>query len=420
MDARDEFYTVLADDLTLYGKKSVLYEYLDQEQEQGALQGEKKELGKARSYQLRIRYYRRQLKAGNISPEEYLKQLLETLAKKPQFGKPCGKQKRSLESNRIIGYSSQNPQPLLEKMADIAVGHEDTGEKKTTDQKIKAACALLFQEESPEYKKAMRRLGENGFWTPPYRRLMAITDAVLDVAVAYDMKEFFFGTVVEKKDSYTVRKRQKPADGGSGGSRAERTDKSLKLMDFYCRKRGKALFGLRAGESRAPGDMDCDALYWKLLKEKNENVFVPLLIDPVTGCGIYILGKAYFEGEYADDQEKYKRLKESCAYSVLRFDDDYGADIKTGFHMCSKFGEFPNYNSARFDGVWSYENVRQDMEKTIKELNAKMPAGAPEIFRKYFEDDTDPEAEMYARETLQAVAACEKELEERDKLWGNI
>ncbi len=413
MDARDEFYTVLADDLTLYGKRSVLYQYLEEEQEKRALCGEEKEPGKARSYQLRIRYYRKQLKAGTISPEEYLKQLLETLVQKPQFGKTCGKPKKGLESSRVIGYSSQDPQPLLKKMADIVFAHEDTKEKKTSDQKIKAACALLLQEEGAEYKKAMERLRGSGFWTPPYRKLMAITDAVLDVAVAYDIKEFFFGTVVEKKDSYAVRKRQKPAGRGSGGSRAKRTDKSLKLMDAYCRKRGKTLFGRCAEGTGIPGDMDCDALYWKLLKEKNEKVFVPLLIDPVTGCGIYIIGKSYFEGEYTGGREKYKRIKESCAYGVLYFDNDYGEGIKAGYHIYNEFGEFPDYNAARFDGDWSYEKIRQDMEESIKELNAKMPAGAPEIFRRYFADDTDEEAEIYAQEIRQAVAACEKELRKR-------
>lgn len=411
MDARDEFYTVLADDLTLYGKKSVLYQYLEQEQEKRALQGEEKEPGKARSYQLRIRYYRKQLKTGNLSPETYLKQLLEALDKKPQFGRQCGKPKKSLESSPVIGYSSRDPRPLLKKMADIVFAYEDT-KKMTTDQKIKAACDLLLQEEGTEYKKAMDRLCENGFWEPPYGDLMAITDAVLDVAVAYDIKEFFFGTVVEKTESYTVRKRQKSA-GRDGGCRAKRTDKSLKLVDFYCRKRGKTLFGGHAEGARMPSDMDCDALYWELLREKNEKVFVPLLIDPVTGCGIYIIGKSYFEGEYTGRREKYKRFKESCAYGVLYFDNDYGEGIKTGYHIYNEFGEFPDYNSARFDGAWSYEKIRQDMEESIKELNAKMPAGAPEIFRRYFADDTDQETELYAREIRQAVAECEKELRKR-------
>ncbi len=89
MRARDEFYRALADDLTLYGNKSVLYEYLEAEQEKRAAGGEKNP-EKARSYQLRVRYYRKQLKEGAISPESYLKELFEVLVQKPQFAKSSG------------------------------------------------------------------------------------------------------------------------------------------------------------------------------------------------------------------------------------------------------------------------------------------------------------------------------------------
>lgn len=415
MNARDEFYKALGDDLTLYGKKSVLYQYLDEEQEKRAAAGDRKDIGKARSYQLRIRFYRRQLKAGELSPEEYLKLLCEILIQKPQFGRQCGKPEKSLESRRIIGYTSLDPQPLLREMTDIALGEEKAG-KKAAGQNMEKVYDILRMQQGEAYRNVTGRLGKRGYWQPPFTKLMRLTDAVLDVAVAYDIREFFFDTAVEKEEGYSVAKRQKRYGDERNGSRAERTDKSLKLIDFYCRKKGKTLFGSGSGEGAGaePKDMMCDALYRKLLEGGNEEVFVPLLVDRATGCGIYLIGRAYFEDSYAEMPGKRKTKEDSCAYGVMFLDNDYGEGIRTGYHINNEFGEFPDYNSARFKGDWSYEKTRQEAEDTMKEINGQAPDGVPEEFRKYFEDGTDEEAEELREEIRKELAARERELLHRN------
>lgn len=413
MNARDEFYRVLGDDLTLYGNKSVLYQYLDGEQEKRAAGGDKEDPGKARSYQLRIRFYRNQLKSGELSPEEYWKLLLEILVQKPQFGKRCGKPEKSLESKRMIGYTSKDPQPLLREMTDIALGEEKPMKKAGGARNVKKVYDILSAGCGEAYRNAAERMEKQGFWQPPYAKLMKLTDAVLDVAVAYDIREFFFDTAVERQEGYSVVKRQKERGNGGSSSRAERTDKSLKLIDDYCRKKGKTLFGSGSAGGAEPKDMMCDALYRKLLEGGNEEVFVPLLVDGTTGCGIYLLGRAYFEESCGVAQGKRRAIGNSCAYGVMFLDNDYGEGIKTGYHINNEFGEFPDYNSARFKGDWSYEKARQEAEDMIREINGKVPEGAPEEFRKYFEGDTDAEAEELRKEIRRELACRERALKEK-------
>lgn len=410
MNARDEFYKILGDDLTLYGDKSVLYQYLDGEQEKRAAAGDRRDPGKARSYQLRIRFHRNQLRAGEISPEEYWKLLLEILIQKPQFGKRCGKPEKSLESRKVIGYASRDPQPLLREMTDIALREEKTEKKTGAAQNIKKVYDILSAGQGEAYKNVTERMGKQGFWQPPYAELMELTDAVLDVALAYDIREFFFDTAVERQEGYSVVKRRRERGDEESSSRAERTDKSLKLIDYYCRKKGKTLFGSGQAAGAEPKDMVCDALYRKLLEGGNEEVFVPLLVDRVTGCGIYLLGRVYFEESGGVTSGKRRAVQNSCAYGVMFLDNDYGDGIRTGYHIYNEFGEFPDYNSARFKGDWSYEKARQDAEDTFREINGKVPDGVPEEFRKYFEGNTEADEEELREEIKRELAGREREL----------
>lgn len=412
MRARDEFYRVLADDLTLYGNRSVLYEYLEAEQEKRAAGGEKNP-EKARSYQLRIRYYRRQLKEGAISPENYLKELLEVLIQKPQFAKSPGKRNQSRDGERILGYISEDPEPLIRELLRPVLAGPGAEERDGYMQEIRQVYGILDSREGPAYKKMQAQLEDEGVLEPPYEKLMIVTAAVLDVALAYDIKEFFFDTAVEKQREYTVVKRQKEAGEKTGGGRAERTDKSLKLMESYCLKRGKSLFGEGAGKE--PGDIECDRLYRSLRERENEEVFVPLVIDPQTGCSICLIGRAYFEEGDTPGSVRHRDQKESCAYGVLFFDNDFGEDIKTGYHISNRFGEFPNYNAARFEGEWCYEQMRQEAGEVFRESNGTMPAGIPEIFRRYFLEDTDQEEEEIRREIRVQIKEQERMLREEEK-----
>lgn len=420
MNARDEFYMVLSEDLTQKGDQSVLYGYLDAEQEKRAANGEGGAVSGARSYQLRIRYFRNRLKDGEISAEEYLKQFLAVLLQKPKFCKRCGKPERSFESRKRIGYCSKDPEPLLLKLLESALGDVQSKSGSSMIQDIRKVFECLNAEEDSEYKKVIQGLSKKNFLDAPFTKMMDLTDAVLDVAIAYDIKEFFFGTVVETLEDYSVNKRRKNLSGAVSGARPERIDKSLKLIDYYCRKNGKTLFGAETGSGGAPSDKECDTLYRRLLESKNEQVFVPLLVDQVTGCGIYIIGKAYFEGDYSEKSDWYKRIKDSCAYGVLSFDNDSGQEIRTGYHINNEFGEFPSYNAARFSGDWSYEKARQDAADIMKESNGEMPEGVPKIFRKYFEENMDWEAEEYMQEVRDAVRRCEKDLRKKESGFKNI
>lgn len=417
MNARDEFYVTLGENLTRKGRQSVLYGYLEEEQEQKAANADAKTIDSARSYQLRLRYYRRQLREGALSPEEYIGRLLELLLQKPKFCKQCGKPEKSLESKKRIGYQSRNPEPYLEELLDTVLGYDRMEANGNKIQDMRQAAALLNTGEAAKDIAAVRRLREAHFLEEPYTKLMLLTEAVLDVAVAYDIREFFFGTVVETLEEYTVAKRQKSVDKALTGSRPERTDKSLKLIEYYCRKEGKTLFGSGADLIKEVHDTECDALYRKLLESGNEQVFVPLLVDEETGCGIYIIGRSYFEG-YEDLQELEKEKDKCCAYGVIFFDNDSGEDIRSGYHINNPFCEFSCFNEARFRGDWSYEQARQDALDMMRERNGKMPEGVSDAFRKYFEEE-DREQAQEEQEIRRAVAGCEEALRKKEQRKHN-
>lgn len=408
MNARDEFYITLSEDLTRNGEQSVLYRFLEEEQEKKSVREAGTDISGARSCQFRIRCYRNMLKAGAISPEEYLKDFCSVLLQKTKYCKRCGKPEKSLESKKRIGYHSRDPEPLLKELLDAALGIKPPGRGDNPIQDLKRLSGILNEGKGSEYRAAIEGLQKGDFLDESFDRIMTLTDAVLDVAIAYDIKEFFFGTAVETLEDYKVSKRQRNPDQGQPGGRPERSDKSLRLIDYYCRREGTALFG--AAKKDAPGDVECDLLYRKLLAGGNESVFVPLLVDTATGCGIYIVGKKYFEGDYEKEKEHYRRIRESCTYGVMLFDDDSGENIRTGYHFANKYNEFSNYNEARFSGDWSYESVRQLTADMIKEANGKMSGDIPVIFRKYFEADAELEEEVYRREIREDVSNCEQEL----------
>lgn len=412
MSVRDDFYRVLCEDLTNKGRQSVLYRYLDEEQEQ-RLAREEGKAAVARSYQLRIRYYRKSFAEGRMTAEDFVKELLGLLLQQPKYGKRCRKTEKDPGSGRKLGYGSKDPEPLLCGLLHTALGKELSAGKACIARDMEKVYAILDTGTGQEYSAVTGRLREKGFYDPPFRQLMRLTDAVLDVTIAYDIREFFYGTVVETLEDYTVKKRQKKTDGNSAGARPERIDKSLKLLDYYCKMRSKSLFGAGETAGGTPSDRECDILYARLLEQKNDKVFVPLLIDRETGCGIYIIGKSYFEAEYTKNFGREQETSESCTYGVLFFDNDYGQEIKTGYHIYNGFGEFPSYNAARFSGDWSYEKARQDTADMIKELNGEMPSGIADIFGKYFAKETDWETEEYRREIKEAVAKCEKTFREK-------
>ena len=414
MNARDEFYVTLGENLTQKGRQSVLYRYLEEEQERKAANADPKTIDNARSYQLRLRYYRSRLREGELSPEEYIGRLLALLLQKPKFCKQCGKPEKSLESRKRIGYQSMNPEPYLEELLDTVLGYDRTEGNDNKTQDMQRAAALLNAKDTA----AATRLREAHFPEEPYTKLMLLTDAVLDVAVAYDIKEFFFGTVVETLEEYPVSKRQKSPDKTLTGSRPERTDKSLKLIEYYCRKEGKTLFGSGADVIREVHDTECDALYRKLLESGNEQVFVPLLVDGETGCGIYIIGRSYFEGS-EDLQGLAKEKDKCCAYGVIFFDNDSGEGVRSGYHINNPFCEFSCFNEARFRGDWSYEQARQDAIDMMREINGKMPEGVSDAFRKYFEEVEDRQQAQDEQEIRRAVAGYEKAFREKEQRRHN-
>lgn len=412
MNARDEFYIILSDDLTRKGNKSVLYRFLDEEQERKADKENEANINGVRSFQIRIRFYRKQLKMGEITVEEYLKHFCSVLFQNPKYCKSCGKPEKSFNNSRRIGYCSKNPEPLLKELLDAALGDDWLKNENSITQGIKKLCMILNAKDSAEYRNTVEGLSRGKFLDGNFSKIMLITDAVLDVVIAYDIKEFFYGTAVEALDEYVITKRRKNSDKTISGGRPERIDKSLRLIDFYCRQEGKTLFGTENKD--APGDEECDLLYRKLLASENERVFIPLLVDNVTGCGIYIIGKAYFESEYADDLNQYGKIKKTCAYGVMFFDNDSGEEIRTGYHIYNRIEDFSSYNEVRFSGNWCYEKARQDASDIMKESNGKMPDGMSETFRKYFEAEADLESEILKQEVRKDVSDCEKELRRKE------
>lgn len=206
----------------------------------------------------------------------------------------------------------------------------------------------------------------------------------------------------QRRERYRRQKEEKngtpnglpPKKDSAGKTPKEKRPRShntaLDLMDAWYADtlRRKSSGPLALFSENEINEADYQTLFEELNKAGKTGVIIPVKIDPLSGEGLYILGKDLFpKGEFQYDGGY------SCGFAIISLfqietDKNYGASLNFSFDQYANLGAptlvseaikfFDNYinedraNSGYMDEVWS--------------RNGEMPQSCPESLKIYFSD----------------------------------
>ena len=229
------------------------------------------------------------------------------------------------------------------------------------------------------------------------RRLAVLHEALLHCILMADAGTFLYDAGC-------------PALGGPAPRRKK--DRVMDMLEAYCAENGLALQGTSerggsAGELTAEEKRQYEAFFQTLRAAPNRRVLVPLLLDPATGAGLYIIGKEYFRGT-----SLYHSIRGSCCYACLYW-DDLVIERGQGVSFSCSAGEedlrdlcgFPNLEEAL---RWYQRILQRDAAAIFRASNGPAPENCPPALRHCFEPRraarpmVDPEELRRAKEELEA------------------
>ena len=309
---RDIFYGRLQDDYRLNGTASVIYRYLQEEQER------QKTAGSRGSFAVRLRARHEALLSGLEGPEDYIKYLLEGLYSN-----------RALYEADIDRLDSQ-PTELLSRLIEAALGKDSSRRKsKSRVRERLGELAELLNKNDPT---VLKRLVGSGYMAQPFERLSELTDVILENAVHREVKAFFYDA------GYPYREDVNAPQAAKGRNKE---DKTLRLLEAYCHINHITLFGER---EEGLSEEECQALLEAYRKQRKDSVIHPLRVDVKTGCSLLIVGKTHFRKSYRNDMEAYRRIKQSCAFGITRL--EMGGSDGLSYTLDQYFDQYPSIDEA--------------------------------------------------------------------------
>lgn len=390
--AKDTFYRKLQNDYRLWGTDSVIYRFIQEEQERLYRQFRNGSPAKRGSSLIQLRLHFDALTAGKETPMEYIVNLLHILKSRPVLYQDC----TQTESTELlipfvtIGLGRLNKNTAEENLTEDAVpGHIS----KHRLQEYLTELTRYFDQNNPE---VFQNFEESIYTHSPYNALETLTCAIFGSAVHVEVKAFFYdagyrlngknyGDIQEpdrnrklQHQGHVCNDRTKKA----GQGRKPRVDKTLSLLDAYCSRNRLSLFhsGLNASLE------DCRKLFTLLSDAGNRDALVPLYVDSRTGCALYIVGKNFYENFYRhcgteNMVREYRQSKNTCAYGILRFTKDSpSGDFVLGYTLSDWFDEYVSLEEA----IVQYENECSSVLVEISETyNQTLPSGCPEVFQIY-------------------------------------
>ena len=352
---KQEFYSNLRDEYSKKGTTSFLYRYMEQEKNKLFLTGEKNlQNGKRGDAYLQIKAYERALKEEAISETQYLASLLQMLLK--------GDKLRLKKESRQIVFD------LAEQIAGDTVL---LGCKKESE-KYEKVIAVLTKQELPGVSKEM---------------LEKLTQELLECALSVDIQTFLYDV------GYPVN-----ANGKIGIARKK--DRNLDMLTAYCKENKISLYTQNTGMMQSLSDeqaAEYRQLYKILQTSENLDVVIPIQTDPVTGAGLFIIGK----NNISPKSEIYKKVKGNCCYACFFMDGLAAED----FNGISSFSWLINDEENTLCNLPDLEEAlkwylffKADSLDDFKERNGKIPEGCPEELKKFFAKETEIEDEFYVSE----------------------
>ena len=240
--------------------------------------------------------------------------------------------------------------------------------------------------------------------------LRKITSEIQDMILKQDINTFLYDAGFETSQ-------EKP-------STSRKKDRSMDMLDAFCEEEGISLFGQQAAalsKTKNPFNEqymeDCDRLLQLLNEKKRNHVFLPVMVDPATGVGIYIIGRAHFKGNI----ETQRKIKNCCGYGLVSFT---GVDDENGmvFSIDMDVYDISNLKEAK---EWLETSARPDAFEQYQDYNKTLPNGAPKVFQSYFstsnlweEHDFETEKEI-TRKLLEEEKTLEQQRKQKENELKN-
>lgn len=166
-------------------------------------------------------------------------------------------------------------------------------------------------------------------------------------------------------------------------------DKSLDLMDmlFFKDNLNNPFSRISSSGSSGEGsDEELKNASTKLLEalnaQKRDDVCIPLRIDRITGSGVYILGRRYYQGE---NFEIMRRKGQYSRFGIVQ--PSWGISQDNIFEVRDIY-EWERDDYQDVVDIWQNE-VIDDVIEDMVSYNGQAPAGCPESFLKWFSDEED-------------------------------
>lgn len=390
--AKDTFYHKLQNDYRVLGTDSVIYHFIQEEQERLYQQYKNGSPAKKGSNLIQLRFHFDALTAGKESPMEYIVNLLHILNSRPILYQN-DTERNALELLIPFASTGLGSQDIDTSGRNLSENATSSGISKRQLQERLIELARRFDQKLPDI---YRNFAGSIYTQEPYHALEDITRALCSNAIHVEVKAFFYDAGYRLNDKSYGYIRESDADENhqcrkrvcdskvkkTGQGRKPRIDKTLSLLDAYCQSNRLSLFHSGPNVSLE----DCRKLFALLSNEGNRDVLVPLLVDSRTGCALYIVGKNFYADFYAhcgtaDMIRDFQRSDTSCAYGILRFTrNSPSGDFVLGYTLSDWFDEYVSLEEA----IVQYENECSSVLLEISETyNQTFPPGCPEIFQIY-------------------------------------
>ena len=422
--AREEFYHSLLTDYNRNAANSVIYSYITTEHEklvQQALDNVQTTSLKMSSI-IQIKYHWALVMKKKVTPENYLKKLLQILQARP-----------ILYRDNTVSASLSFMIKLIQTGLDLNKTEADildhTKNKKKIQDKLTELVSLIKSNDINIQNKIRSRFEKNHYFKAPYKLLTSITEEIVNSAAKVEIKSFFYdagysltdnqyGNLSKKKEDASMKKKS-----ASKKNSRNKIDKTLRLMDIYCEQNNYSLFPPKT----FPSIKECKTMFDLLKNSDNSKVLIPLRIDPRTGCALYIVGKRFYECLYAGEEtssitKKFKKNSDACSYGILSFCDPFAnlAEAKKiqpyysiGYMLTGYFGQYSSFEEA----FSAYEDCCSDSLLELGEsYNQTFPKGYPPTFKQYeFIDDLEPTKEDLANMRIEINSEYEHDLKNSNK-----
>ena len=205
-----------------------------------------------------------------------------------------------------------------------------------------------------------------------------------------------------RKITVPARKDAKKKKAAAASSRT--SNKALDLLDAWFAARGGKSLSLRQSVA---SEEEYQQLFMALSKGRVSQAFVPIMVDPLIGAGLYILGRDYYpEGKFRYASDWYCGL---CIISEWVLEKGEGASLQFGIQSNSD-NDLKGCKSVR-EAIKFFEcdllDKRRDYLNEIQIWNPAAPAGCPEKLRMYF-------ADYYEEDDFDTITDEDRKLAEED------